>query len=39
VVTQVAEGVVVVTGDAHRSLCGNVGTGGVRVQVAVGGRA
>jgi NADH-quinone oxidoreductase subunit G len=38
VVTDVAEGTVVVTGDAHRTLCGNPGTGGDRVQVALGGR-
>ncbi|MFL6180487.1 MAG: molybdopterin dinucleotide binding domain-containing protein, partial [Actinomycetes bacterium] len=37
VITEVAEGTVVVTGDAHRALCGNVGTGGNRVQVALGG--
>ncbi|MFL6287421.1 MAG: NADH-quinone oxidoreductase subunit G [Actinomycetes bacterium] len=37
VITEVAEGTVVVTGDAHRTLCGNVGTGGNRVQVALGG--
>jgi NADH-quinone oxidoreductase subunit G len=37
VITDVAEGAVVVTGDAHRVLCGHGGTGGERVQVAVGG--
>ena len=39
VITDVAEGTVVVTGDAHRTLCGSGGTGGERVRLAVGGQA
>ena len=39
VVTEVADGTVVVTGDAHRTLCSNGATGGHRVQLAVGGQA
>jgi NADH-quinone oxidoreductase subunit G len=37
VIADVADHTVVVTGDAHRSLCGNQGTGGERVQVSVEG--
>ena len=37
-IAEVAEGTVVVTGDAHRTLCGNVGTARCAVsQVAEGG--
>jgi NADH-quinone oxidoreductase subunit G len=39
VITDVADGTVVVTGDAHRTLCDNGAAGGVRVQLAVGGQA
>jgi NADH-quinone oxidoreductase subunit G len=38
VIADVADQTVVVTGDAHRSLCGNQGTGGERVQVTVEGQ-
>ena len=37
VITEVADATVVVTGDAHRVLCGHEGAGGVQVQV-VGGQ-
>ena len=39
VVTDVADGTVVVTGDAHRTLCASGSTSGDRVELAVGGPA